>query len=82
MFLRIEIEVRLVEIVFRVDFFESTVVLPFLCICYEITESIDAVGRNVFSVAITIVNLFLDKNSGTALGLPRLFAYSDLGLMT
>jgi hypothetical protein len=57
--LGVEVDIYLVEIAFHVDFLEGAVVLPLLGIGDKVTQPIDAVGRDVFGITVTIVDFFL-----------------------
>lgn len=80
--LRVKVDIDIVEIALHIDFFQSTIVLPFLELCYEIAQSVDAVSSNVFCIAIAVIYLFLNNIEFTCLGLPRRLAYSDRGFIT
>jgi len=58
--LRVEVDVDFVEVTLHVNLFEDAVVLPLFGVCYEIAESVDAIGGNIFCVAIAVVHFFLN----------------------
>lgn len=58
--LRIKVDIDLIEIAFHVDLLEGSIVFPFLSIWDEVTQTIDAIGGNIFSITIAIVDLFLN----------------------
>ena len=80
--LRVEVDIGLIEITPHVRLLESSIVLKALDVSDEIAEAVDTVGCNIFSVTITVVNLFLSEGNCTCFGRPLLLAYSERGLMT
>jgi DNA-binding XRE family transcriptional regulator len=80
--LRVEVHVNIVKLTFCVNFLESAVVLPLLNVAYEIAQSVNAIGSDVFCITVTVVDFFLSQRYGTCLGRPRRLAYYERGLMT
>lgn len=60
LFLGIEVNIDLIEIALHVDLLKGAIIFPFFSIGDEVAQSVDAIGGNVFSIAITIVHLFLN----------------------
>ena len=55
----VEIDINFVKIALHVYLLEGAIIVPLLSVGHEIAKSIDAIGGNIFGVAITIVHFFL-----------------------